>query len=422
MTLSAAEQYLLELINRARLDPAAEAARLGIDLNQGLSAGQISTSAKQVLAPNAQLESAAIKHSLWMIATDVFSHTGVGGLSPGTRITAEGYSWNTYGENISMQWSSGTLTIEGTIAGMHDGLFRSAGHRANMMNDSFREVGLGAEAGPYTTGGRTYNSVFLTEVFGTSGAARFLTGVAYDDANGNHFYSMGEGRADVSFAAKSKDTSSAAAGGYSLGLSGAARTDVTGRVGTLDFALTVDMSRGNVKLDLVSGNTFHTSGSVWLGAGVNNLVQLGVGNLTASGNGAGNALTGNSGANKLFGIGGDDMLTGNAGADTLSGGAGGDVLAGGQGNDVLRGGGGADRFVFGPGGGVDRVADFSALGQDRLRLDDALWSGQSLTAAQVVSQFGRLAGGNAVLDFGTDELRLVGLASLSGLETLIEIV
>ena len=36
------EQYLLELINRARADPGAEAARLGISLNQGL-AFQVST-------------------------------------------------------------------------------------------------------------------------------------------------------------------------------------------------------------------------------------------------------------------------------------------------------------------------------------------------------------------------------------------
>lgn len=35
------EQYLLELINRARADPGAEAARLGISLNQGLSPGTI---------------------------------------------------------------------------------------------------------------------------------------------------------------------------------------------------------------------------------------------------------------------------------------------------------------------------------------------------------------------------------------------
>ena len=44
------EQYLLELINRARSDPGAEAARLGISLNQGLSPGTISGDAKQPLA------------------------------------------------------------------------------------------------------------------------------------------------------------------------------------------------------------------------------------------------------------------------------------------------------------------------------------------------------------------------------------
>ena len=47
---TALDQYLIELINRARLDPVGEAARLGIDLNQGLSQGQITTAPKQPLA------------------------------------------------------------------------------------------------------------------------------------------------------------------------------------------------------------------------------------------------------------------------------------------------------------------------------------------------------------------------------------
>ena len=47
---TALDQYLIELINRARLDPAGEAARLGIDLNQGLSQGKINTAPKQPLA------------------------------------------------------------------------------------------------------------------------------------------------------------------------------------------------------------------------------------------------------------------------------------------------------------------------------------------------------------------------------------
>jgi len=37
MTVSAAEQYLLEMINRARLDPQAEAERYGLSLNAGLA-------------------------------------------------------------------------------------------------------------------------------------------------------------------------------------------------------------------------------------------------------------------------------------------------------------------------------------------------------------------------------------------------
>ena len=51
---TANEQLMVELIT-ARANPAAEAARLGIDLNEGLTAGTISTAAKQPLAINPNL-------------------------------------------------------------------------------------------------------------------------------------------------------------------------------------------------------------------------------------------------------------------------------------------------------------------------------------------------------------------------------
>src|SRR5688500_18814084 len=80
------EQYLVELINRARANPTAEATRLGIALNEGVSAGEtISTTAKQPLAINPNITDAARKHSQWMIDTDSFSHTGQGGSSVKTR-------------------------------------------------------------------------------------------------------------------------------------------------------------------------------------------------------------------------------------------------------------------------------------------------------------------------------------------------
>ena len=85
-TNSAHEQLILELINRARLDPAAEAARLGIGLNEGLSAGTISKAAKQPLAANPLLVDAARDHSQWMLNRDKFQHEGAGGSSPTERI------------------------------------------------------------------------------------------------------------------------------------------------------------------------------------------------------------------------------------------------------------------------------------------------------------------------------------------------
>ncbi len=56
MAISAAEQYFLELVNAARLDPLAAAAKAGVALNQGLRPGAISAESKAVLAPQAILQ------------------------------------------------------------------------------------------------------------------------------------------------------------------------------------------------------------------------------------------------------------------------------------------------------------------------------------------------------------------------------
>ena len=431
MTLSAAEQYLLELMNRARLDPAGETARMGIDLNSGVAAGTISTAAKQVLAPNTLLETAATNHTLWMLQMDVFSHTGVNNTRPDQRVTAAGYVWSSMGENIAFTGTTGTINVQTAIEELNTNLFLSVGHRLNLMNATYREVGLGAETGVFTQAGVNYNAEMLTEDFATSGTARFLTGVAYADASRDKFYSMGEGTAGVVFAAAGQSATSAAAGGYSLALGSNSTTAVTGRQGTLNFALTVDMSAGNVKLDLVDAKTFYTSGSLVLGSGVNNVVLLGVAELNASGNAVANTIAGNSGANTLSGGGGNDNVLGNAGADVLHGNSGNDKLVGGTGadsmfgetgKDILTGGADADVFVFSKGGGVDRITDFSVADKDVLQLDDAIWTGQILTAATVVSQFATVGVGEVLIDFGNgQQIHLTGLATLTGLAAEIVI-
>jgi Ca2+-binding RTX toxin-like protein len=403
MPLSATEQYLLELINRGRLDPGGEAARYGIDLNAGLAAGTISTAAKQVLAPNRLLEAAAVGHSQWMLEADIFSHTGRGGSQLRDRVDATGYDWNRLGENIAAQGTSGVLNLKDAIEAHHAGLIRSAGHRVNLMNASFTEVGLAQEAGRFAfPNAGELNASLVTEVFGTGGP-HFLTGVVYADRNRDGFYSVGEGRGGVSFSVEGTAGRAASTGGYSVAVTADDVTEVTGRVGRTSFTVLIDFSDGNVKLDLVDMKTLLSSADITLLTGMQNVRLLGIADIDATGTGLANALTGNNG---------DNVLSGLAGADTLDGGGG---------DDLLIGGSGADRFVFADGRGADAVQGFSLGEGDRLALNDDLWAG-GLTQAQVVAQFARVVDGDVVLDFGGgDRLTLQGLDSTATLAGAIDI-
>ncbi|MBX9700028.1 MAG: CAP domain-containing protein, partial [Acetobacteraceae bacterium] len=248
------EQYLLELVNRARANPGAEAQRLGIGLNDGLSPGTIAATAKQPLAFNPQLIDAARDHSAWMLATDTFSHTGAGGSSPGDRMTAAGYSFTgswTWGENISIRWGSGTALNGAQVEAFHDGLFRSAGHRTNILNDGFKEIGTGLALGEY----RGSTGATATEVFARSGTGSFLTGVAFDDRDGDRFYDPGEGlgglSVQISGGGGTFQTTTWGSGGYQIKLA-AGTYSVTFSGGGLASPVTKSVTIGsaNVKLDL----------------------------------------------------------------------------------------------------------------------------------------------------------------------------
>ena len=141
---TAREQLMLELINRARMDPAGEAKRYGISLNEGLSSGTISSSASQVLAGNDQLGFAADKHEQWMFANNLFSHnesTGsqVYGVSPFDRMHTAGYGYSAAGESIAWSGSTGSIDPTQTLMQLHRNLFVDAGvagrgHRLNIVN------------------------------------------------------------------------------------------------------------------------------------------------------------------------------------------------------------------------------------------------------------------------------------------------
>lgn len=218
------EQLWLELVNRARANPGAEAARLGIDLNQGLPPGTITNTPKQPLACNPHLLAAARAHSQWMIDTDTFSHTGVNGTNAGQRMTAAGYvfsgSW-AWGENIGWQGStSASPDLEAFARAIHDNLFLSPGHRTNICDNTFDELGPGLRDGVFTSGGTNYNSLLGTQNFAASASTPgpMLLGVAYYDFDGDNLYDPGEGIAGLSVNATgaSYRAITASAGGYAF--------------------------------------------------------------------------------------------------------------------------------------------------------------------------------------------------------------
>ena len=320
--LTAQEQYLLELINRARLDPAGEAARNGIGLNDGLASGTITADSKQPLAGNGNLATAAQGHSQWMLDTDTFSHTGSGGSNGGNRMSAAGYSFTgswSWGENISWRGTTGTLNLTSSVGIQHNSLFQSPGHRENMLDPGFREIGVGVRTGVY----QGYNASMITENFARSGTGNFLTGVAYFDADGDKFYTVGEGRGGIRMDARNSSgalvsTTTAAAGGYQTKLA-AGTYDVTFSGGGLSAALgiTLAIASENIKLDVMGTDTLGTNVSATLGANTRGLVLLGIDDVNATGNSLANNISGNKGANQINGGGGSDTLSGGAGNDVF---------------------------------------------------------------------------------------------------------
>jgi hypothetical protein len=228
---TAAEQAHLERINRARLDPQAEANRLlGGNINEGPPSITISTTAKQPLTFNAQLYQAARLHSQDMIANDYFTHAGSDGSSPSDQITAAGYSYNYAGDNIALDVSTAPINEVNNILIMHDSLVidsddPSRGHRGNIFNANFKEIGIGTASGPTSHAGTDWPYAWaLTCDFGAHSGNSFVLGVVYDDTNSNGEYTAGEGigGAVISVVRTSDSdtasTTTASAGGYGIPL------------------------------------------------------------------------------------------------------------------------------------------------------------------------------------------------------------
>jgi uncharacterized protein YkwD len=96
-------------------------------------------SGRAAVAVDQRLTNAAQSHANDMAARGVMTHTGTGGTNAGQRITANGYTWTTWAENVAAG--------QPTAADVMSAWMNSAGHQANILNGSMVHIGVAAAIG-----------------------------------------------------------------------------------------------------------------------------------------------------------------------------------------------------------------------------------------------------------------------------------
>lgn len=362
------ERYMLDLINDERTSRGLDPLQLERSLNQS-----------------------AEDHSLWMLETNTFSHTGVNGTSATDRMDAAGFvrsgSWRT-AENIAVQSERGPDGIMDDVAQLHQSLMDSPGHRANILNPDLDYIGIGIELGEFDFNTNTFTSVIVTQNFGaTQGPVDLDTG----DTPAPQPTPV----AVVETPPKIQGDDSANV------LEGTDAGEVIRGEGgddTLNGEAGADMLRGGQGDDTIYG---------------------GADNDTAYGGGGHDYIRGEDGNDRIFGGSGNDIIRGGRNDDTLLGAAGDDQLFGGSGDDRingqagddrLTGSSGEDRFIFREGYDTDRILDF----EDNVDTIDL--SSFGFATVDEALDNARQSGSVVVFDFDSGDVLRVRDATLIELE------
>src|SRR6185369_1735151 len=90
-----------------------------------------------------------------MVAKQYFSHTSPDGRSPWDFISAAGYKYQAAGENLAVNYQQAEEVETAWL--------NSPGHRANLLNPVFKEIGIGVASGNF----QGNNVTFVVQEFGT---------------------------------------------------------------------------------------------------------------------------------------------------------------------------------------------------------------------------------------------------------------
>ena len=301
------EQYLMQLLNRARQDPVGEGQRLEAWLNlpaQASLVSQYSIDPAQIasqfaaipatppLAFNADLIAAARAHSTDLAPLDGDSpdgndHDGTDGSTPSSRVLASGFP-STYDFGAENYMPGAPSDYYTHAAFLIDWGVPSLGHRINAMSinvtDGVNLIGIGVASKPVSVS--TGFPLVTTEDFASPGwsiagttltdadTPAMLTGVVYYDANGNGQYDPGEGVAGVTVSMNGGAyyAVTSASGGYAfplvnladgsyadgsvtVGMTGLTNGATTSSTVTINrFSTAYGTYRGNIEYDFITGS------------------------------------------------------------------------------------------------------------------------------------------------------------------------
>lgn len=196
MSFTPIQVYYLNRLNIIRENPEGYAASLGIDLNEGLDPGTISTDPKPPLRLETLLTTMADAHSQEMLDLDYYSHDSP--VTGGTldRYENSTYNYIAYGENLGIvpsssildQYYAANLMIEALF--IDDGVV-GRGHRTTMLNPSYRDFGVGHKIGEWS--GYTDTHILSMEFGFSSDSTMDVIGFVLNDQNANGFFDIGEG-------------------------------------------------------------------------------------------------------------------------------------------------------------------------------------------------------------------------------------
>ncbi|MDV3353304.1 calcium-binding protein [Leptolyngbyaceae cyanobacterium CCMR0082] len=259
------------------------------------------------------LNKAADQHSKDMAQKDFFSHQGQNGSSPADRAKNAGYESGFVGENIAAGYRSAQDVVDGWI--------NSPGHRANLLNSNYNEIGIGYYFLENDTGSVNYNS-YWTQVFG-------------------------KGTIETSSPNPPSNPTTPKPPSNPTNPKPPSNSNNNSVI------------RGTNKADKLFGSS---KSQRIFGRSGNDVIDGKGGNDTIYGNAGRDILKGGDGDDTLHGGSLNDKLYGGAGNDRLLGGTQSDVLVGGDGNDrlqgtsfrkratekdIMTGGNGRDTFVLG---------------------------------------------------------------------------